>query len=139
MAPSSSNAHGTLNAKRKRLKKEVDRLAGLTPPYREARIQELVEFAATTLLWELAQYGVDEDEDTERGVLLVMLMHKLGLGVPPETEWTIETVKFILQTLYQQTWTRTQVSTKAKACTTLRAVMKADESGSDSEGGSESD
>jgi hypothetical protein len=124
MAPRAKSAHGTPNAQRKRLKKEVERLAGLTPEFREARIGELVEFAAPTLRWELAQYGVEENEDTERGVMLTMLMHKLGLGVPPDTEWTIETVKFILKTLYLKAWTRAQMSTKATACATLRTVMK---------------
>jgi hypothetical protein len=139
MAPRAKSAHGTPNAQRKRLKKEVERLAGLTPEFREARIGELVEFAAPTLRWELAQYGVEENEDTERGVMLTMLMHKLGLGVPPDTEWTIETVKFILKTLYLKAWTRAQMSTKATACATLRTVMKEAESDAESEQDEEPD
>ena len=117
------SVHGTPTAMKKRLNTEIKRLAEMTADDQKARIEELVELAAPTLRGELAQYGVTEDEDQDRGILLVMLMHMLKLGLPPESEWTVESVKFILQTLYQLPWTRAQVSSKKNACETLRKVM----------------
>ena len=134
------SVHGTPTAMKKRLNTEIKRLADMTADDQKARVDELVELAAPTLRGELAQYGVTEDEDQDRGILLVMLMHMLKLGLPPESEWTVESVKFVLTTLYQTPWTRAQVNSKANACRTLRKVVQdAEESNDDDEEESSTD
>ena len=92
------------------------------------------ELAAPSLTWELQQFGIDETEETDRGILLVMLMKILGLGIPAESEWSIESVKFLMRNVFGKPFSRAQVATKTVAFKTLRAIMaETDGSGSGSD------
>jgi hypothetical protein len=121
-------------SRKKALVKEARRLAACTETQRQARTDELSELAAPSLAWELQRFGIDETEDTDRGILLVMLMKVLGLGIPAESEWSIEGVKFLMRNVFGKTYTRAQMATKAVAFTTLRKIMtETDGSGSGSD------